>query len=60
MPVSGRLHLCTNLAAGCGEEPKRTPRPSHLPRNRLDALVDGILAITMTLLGNRLRRQTGH
>ena len=26
------------------------PAPSYLPRNRLDALVDGILAITMTLL----------
>lgn len=26
------------------------PGPFHLPRNRLDALVDGILAITMTLL----------
>lgn len=31
------------------------PGPSHLPRNRLDALVDGILAITMTLLVFGLR-----
>ena len=31
------------------------PRPSYLPRNRLDALVDGILAITMTLLVFGLR-----
>ena len=29
--------------------------PSYLPRNRLDALVDGILAITMTLLVFGLR-----
>jgi uncharacterized membrane protein len=31
------------------------PAPSQLPRNRLDALVDGILAITMTLLVFGLR-----
>ncbi|UVK46266.1 DUF1211 domain-containing protein [Mesorhizobium sp. AR07] len=31
------------------------PKPSYLPRNRLDALVDGILAITMTLLVFGLR-----
>ncbi|WP_245482815.1 MULTISPECIES: TMEM175 family protein [unclassified Mesorhizobium] len=32
------------------------PATSHLPCNRLDALVDGILAITMTLLAERERQ----